>query len=359
MRDVEAAVVGIGPAGFFAAVELARHATVALIGRPPEAHPAPPRLELVPEASLRWLQSLLGTVEGIEPFDEPRRVAWQHADAETQPMRAALVDRSVFDRSLLALLCGQREISWELRRVGAVGPGPHVFGPLRARRVLDATGRASLTATRRLRLRRPFFGRSFAAPRPATVQRGFALAALPEGYVVRIVSERHTVLTLFSSSSQARLLSRLPEMAQQAGAGFILEGLPRWEQFVAGPTLHASVQASAGDSPRSGGNMPLRIGDAAFARDTLSSQGLASALADAAYGAAVRSEFDARQLAARQAAGLTHHLDTIAGLVGTCRYVERGCWRDYLDDIHLFRSDIGHFTRTLNDSSIARAEPLC
>lgn len=334
MRDVEVAVVGMGPAGFFAAVQLARHASVALIGRPPEAHPAAPRLELVPEASLRWVRSLLGTVEGIEPFEESRRVAWQHADAETQSMRSVLVDRSVFDRSLLALLCGQREISWELRRVGALGPGPHVFGPVRARRVLDATGRASLTATRRLRLRRPFFGRSFAAPRPAAVRRGFALAALPEGYVVRIVSERHTVLTLFSSSSQARLLNRLPERAQRAGAGFILEGLPRLDQFVAGPTLPASVQASAGDS--------LRIGDAAFARDTLSSQGLASALADAAYGAAVRTDFDARQLAARQAAGLAQHLDTIAELVGACRYLQQGCWRDYLDDIHQLRSDVGH-----------------
>jgi 2-polyprenyl-6-methoxyphenol hydroxylase-like FAD-dependent oxidoreductase len=333
MLDMDVAVVGMGPAGLFAAAELARRGrSVALVGKFPVAQPDFPRLELVPWAAIQRLQSLFGPLEGVEPVDEPRRVAWAHADPEIVSMPGALVDRSVFDGSFLRAVLQLPGVLATLCNVRRQSCRTNVFGRVRAGAWLDASGRASVSARVRCALARPFFARSFVAPRPRQLARGLSIAATDTGYVVRLCSDRRVVLTLFATRSEDRALARLPEILSRANARFVLAGLPRLGAFRAGVTHHASVQAFYGAG--------ARIGDAAFARDALSSQGISSALSDARYGASVAAAADLEQLAQRQQVCLMHHLEQLEELAGACRFASSPVWNDYRVHIGEFRDRV-------------------
>jgi flavin-dependent dehydrogenase len=90
----------------------------------------------------------------------------------------------------------------------------------------------------------------------------------------------------------------------------------------AGKISSASVQWTRG-------KVGLRIGDAALAKDTLSSQGLASGISEALYAAALRKEeeqtlFSLRQIEQRQA-----HLNSLAHLIARCRFRQQEAWQQY------------------------------
>jgi len=79
----------------------------------------------------------------------------------------------------------------------------------------------------------------------------------------------------------------LERQLQEVGAGWILIGLPALASLIPGKVSAASVQWATDGAG-------WRIGDALWARDTLSSQGLAAGISEALYcAAAVRASGDA------------------------------------------------------------------
>jgi hypothetical protein len=106
------------------------------------------------------------------------------------------------------------------------------------------------------------------------------------------------------------------------GASFLCEDMPALASMKQGATSVSSVQWSIA------GHAPL-AGDAAIARDALSSQGLAASLSDSLYAvAAIFSEhLDCLHL--RQAENLTAHLKLLKEQIAQCRYREKPLWQAY------------------------------
>jgi hypothetical protein len=197
-----------------------------------------------------------------------------------------------------------------------------------ARRLIDATGRAASTAARRVSAPRPWVARPFwsATPAPASL-RDFRIAALPGGYVYRVGSSEADTLWLAGRGS---LLSAEPGSIQAAiklaGGGWVLEGLPPLASLQRGRAFPVSVQWAEGSTA-------IAVGDAALARDALSSQGVAAGLSSACYAAAVESAQDEIGFREHQHAERALHLQSLAQLIGTCRYSDCIEWQRYLSFI--------------------------
>lgn len=86
----------------------------------------------------------------------------------------------------------------------------------------------------------------------------------------------------------------------------------------------ASVQWTSGEVGR-------RVGDAALARDILSSQGLAAGISEALYAAAIQSEDDETLLSLRQAEEKAAHLRSLRNLIARCRFREVEVWQEYAE----------------------------
>ena len=109
-----------------------------------------------------------------------------------------------------------------------------------------------------------------------------------------------------------------------AGARWLLEGFPPLETASTGRAYAASVQWSE--------NSPCAaIGDAALARDILSSQGLATGFSDALYGVASQTEGEAKLCEDRRISERAAHLRLLARLFASCRYRDRADWIQYFD----------------------------
>ena len=86
--------------------------------------------------------------------------------------------------------------------------------------------------------------------------------------------------------------------------------------------MPASVQWTAGGDAR-------RIGDAALARDALSSQGLAAGISEALYAAAVVDESGESLLSLRQREQRAAHLLSLARSIAACRFRAEEAWQEY------------------------------
>jgi hypothetical protein len=69
------------------------------------------------------------------------------------------------------------------------------------------------------------------------------------------------------------------------------------------------------------------VGDAALARDSLSSQGLAASASDSFYAVAAASDKSALQ--SRHNANLQAHLGQLSDVLKRCRFRSAPVWRDY------------------------------
>lgn len=126
------------------------------------------------------------------------------------------------------------------------------------------------------------------------------------GYVYRLGTP---ALLSFGIVAPGRLpLAAMPCELRQLGLGWILGGLPSLETMTVGRSGIASVQW--GEGP----DHPIRVGDAALARDALSSQGLANGLSDA-----LQASEDEKGLWRR------HKEECQAHLTSLIREIQR-CW---------------------------------
>jgi hypothetical protein len=176
-----------------------------------------------------------------------------------------------------------------------------------AARVIDASGRTAVSAVRRVRPAEPFVARTITAKGQfSRAARAFQLAAMPDGYVYRLGTP--ALLTFGVVAPKRFHHAAVASKLRQLRLGWILTGLPPLETMAAGRSGIASVQWSEGP------HHPIRVGDAALARDSLSSQGMANGLSDALQAAENETGLLRRQKEERQ----TH----LASLI---REIE-GCW---------------------------------
>jgi 2-polyprenyl-6-methoxyphenol hydroxylase-like FAD-dependent oxidoreductase len=127
-----------------------------------------------------------------------------------------------------------------------------------------------------------------------------------------------------------------------AGADWLLEGLPPLESLQSGRAFPVSVQW-AEESPA------IAVGDAALARDVLSSQGMAAGLSSARYAVAVESENDRALLLQHQSAERARHLQSLSQLVAACRYGNSVEWQQYGEFIGNHLEAVSHDTIWLSE----------
>jgi hypothetical protein len=265
-------------------------------------NPGPPRVDSVPAPLLALLLEFgIHPAEiGVTELQDTRMASWESRDPVVLRTRAmAYVMRPELDLAL------RREVLRSPAVTIVPTLDPHASRT--AARVIDASGRTAVSAVRRVRPTEPFVARTITATGQfSRAARAFQLAAMPDGYVYRLGAPALLTFGIvapkrFHSAAVARKL-------RQLGLGWILNGLPSLETMVAGRSGIASVQWSEGP------HHPIRVGDAALARDSLSSQGMANGLSDAVQASENETGLWRRHKEERQA-----HLASLM------REIER-CW---------------------------------
>jgi flavin-dependent dehydrogenase len=326
MRDFDVAILGAGAVGMIAALQVVRSGRTAIVvTRRIPRNDDLPRVDAVPAGLLALLLDL-----GIDPgrigadrLHQTRVSAWATAapSASKAPLTAH-VERPALELALLDRLVATggavvvREFYELSADGGAAGDG------WSAQTVVDATGRRALTATRRQRPARPWVARTFWTPSQSSgAEPWFAVAALPDGYAYRLSSRSIACLGVVGRLVIAGLPAAI-EAVVRSRASWLLDGLPTLAAMRPGAGGAACVQWT-----ETGGH--LRIGDAALARDPLSSQGLATGASEAMLGAAVRHDRDRALLAARQREQRQAHFVSLLEAIAHCRYADAQSWRAY------------------------------
>ena len=338
-------VVGSGPVALVHALFSAPHRPVRLAAWPPPEGtgagpapvapalaPAPIGVEAVPAPLLTLLLEL-----GIHPREldveelhRRRFVAWEAIEPgrpdrpEQRPVRAA----AHLERA--ALLAALWRRVWSCPDIRLVPPAAAFAlapaeGPL-----VDARGRSAAAG--------PAGGRRLRPPRAwvastCTLARGdrdgsLRLAAAPAGYGFRLGSASHLTIGWVAPGPPPRTAGQLRKALVEAGVGWLLDGVVleadiAVRQRIA--SLSAAVEPGRGGDGQ--GDGALRLGDAAFARDALASQGLAVGLSDACQ--SVRAERQASDGQERTADGARRHVRSLVGVLDSCRHRDEPAWRAY------------------------------
>ncbi|MHB8268214.1 geranylgeranyl reductase family protein [Bradyrhizobium sp.] len=322
-REFDVAVLGAGPVGLIAALQLSRSGrTVAIAANRLPAPDGARRVDAVPASFLALLVELGINPIGIgaDRLHRTRASAWLSAAPQVSNGAAtAHVERPALD---VALLEAAMRAGCAIRSDFRLDAGKLRGRGWTAKRLLDATGRCAVTASRRIHAPKPWVARIFQAPVDMH-DRGFAIAQLPHGYVYRlgaastlafgVVGRRDAVAGSFSDIAQ-HLRARAPWM---------LEDLPRFAALRSTGACAASVQWSEGNG--------LRIGDAALARDALSSQGIATGASEALQACAIDGEEDLASIIARQREQRQAHLRSLLGVLENGRFSDTPAWREYID----------------------------
>jgi 2-polyprenyl-6-methoxyphenol hydroxylase-like FAD-dependent oxidoreductase len=325
------AILGAGPAGLTAALIASRSMRVVLVadripGRSPDL-----RIEAIPARTLAMLTEL-----GVEPSSLGAAALhdghWSSWETDAPQFRAsaptAHIERPALERALFARVCEER-IAFLVEPGAPHHDGSDFWGPgWRAAHLIDATGRAAITARKRVAAAHPWASRFFwSGNKERKLTDAFAIAPLRDGYAYRIGSGAHIGLGLVGRSRLLRAApERIAEILRAENALWLLDGLPPLARMRIGASGPCSVQWAVG-------SRALLIGDAALARDALSSQGLAGSLSDAFHAVEAILSGDPGRLAERHAANRTSHLALLNELVGRNRTRDAPLWREYADHV--------------------------
>ena len=152
-------------------------------------------------------------------------------------------------------------------------------------------------------------------------QQVLRLASLPTGYAYRLGNRTTMTLGLvedrpLEKGTSCSVLERLGELE----AGWLLREFPLVD-LKPGRGGPASVQWTDGE-----GSI-IRIGDAAFARDALASQGIANGISNGLRAVKLR---DTRTGALdRQLSEIFSHITRVAEFISTCRHRDSDSWWNY------------------------------
>jgi 2-polyprenyl-6-methoxyphenol hydroxylase-like FAD-dependent oxidoreductase len=329
-RLFDVAVLGAGPAGLTAALQCAETRRVVVCTPRVLDLPTPLRVDCIPAQTLVLLGEL-----GIEPtvigasLPTGRvRQAWTSSGSEdVLAARTFHIERHRLDRALLARALSNANIEFtsfvhrpEFRAHVFVGDG------WRAPLIIDASGSAAVMAPKRFHPVHPWAARTWLIGAKQDDIKGFQIAALPEGYVYRLGTGSHTTVGVVGASRFVRakpedILARL----QEVGCGWILEALEPFTKRQPSWGGRGSLQWSSLSM------LPvLPVGDAAIARDPLSSQGLATALSDALSAAAVVDDAALELFRSRHCTNLANHISSLASHLRSCRWRDAPVWAQYL-----------------------------
>jgi hypothetical protein len=314
-------ILGAGPTGLAAALALAPTGRVRIIAPTLPAATDAPRVDMVPAAFLAFLLELgvHPTQIGVSDLHDARLMAWGSAEPETVRGNAmAHVERPALE---LALLAAMERLS-RVTIVAAAVVEPTGLDD----RVIDATGRRAVSATRTVGLPQPWIARVFALRGEFDqTDQAFRMAALPAGYTYRIASPRLMTIGVVLSKATGNLTAVETERyIRAAGAGWMLTGIGRLDSLLPGKGGVASVQWS-------GGSAATRlVGDAALARDSISAQGLSIGISNAV--AVARRAGDPTNSTQHH---LHRHLGMLATAIASSRFRSEAPWEQYLRFVRL------------------------
>jgi len=322
-RDFSIAILGGGPTGLIATLAAAKQTRTALILNRLPTSDSPMRIDSIPARTLALLVEL-----GIHPKDlgvtslqsESWR-SWETAEpSRNAGVQTAHIERTRLERSLFAAVRAREQVTIIVDNKRPFMDG-YFFGQgWRARTLIDATGRAMVSATSRVRPSRPWAS-CFYWSRRNGASPDFRMAALSCGYAYRLGSADHIGIGIAGRGNWLRAAPQALETTiRDDGAGWLLDGIPPISEMQLGATGTCSVQWA-----RACRATPA--GDAALARDSLSSQGLAASASDAFYAVAAAS--DRRALQSRFSANLRAHLGQLSDVLKRCRFRHTSVWCDY------------------------------
>jgi 2-polyprenyl-6-methoxyphenol hydroxylase-like FAD-dependent oxidoreductase len=324
-RDFDIAVLGGGPAGLVSALAAAKHVRTALVVDRLSIADDPMRIDSIPARTLALLVEL-----GVDPralgtkcLHSGRWAGWEaaapawHQGAQTAHIERPRLEQALFEAvratgRVTIIMDGTRP-RWAK---GFIGTG------WRAQTLIDATGRASVTARVRKRPAHPWASRFFWTAR-REISPEFRIAALSCGYAYRLGSADRIGIGI---AGRGRWLNADPptleRLLRNEAAEWLLEGMPPVSSMVRGASGTSSVQWARG------GRSAL-VGDAALSRDSLSSQGLAASISDALYAIAAAASGDVKSLRERHTTNLASHLTYLTELVRRCRFRASPLWHAY------------------------------
>lgn len=356
-RWFDTAVLGAGPAGLVAALSAARRGDVALVADRAPREDDPPRIDVVPAGLVALLVELGVDPEavGVDRLHELRWVAWSSDAPRLQRLApAAHLERPRLECILWSHVMRHPHVTPFLSKGWARQADVFWGDGWRSRRLIDATGRSAVTADSVTRPPRPWAARSlWAKHRRDGRGPAFALAACPDGYTYRVGARAGVSVGFVGRGSAVEGDPEdLERRLRSRGGGWMIDDLPPLPSFTEGRAATASVQWAAPSTSKPG---PLRIGEAALARDPLSSQGIATACSEALFVAALESAADVELFERRQLEQRRAHLVALETMLEDCRFSGEPTWRTYAEFIaqHAEAAPPGHVVALRDDTIVS------
>src|SRR5262249_49408827 len=200
----------------------------------------PPRVDAAPAALLGLLVELgihPASIGATEVFT--RRFAAWSSGAPTLIDGPATVhlERPALDVALLGVLRRLDDAAIEIRRWNPARDC------MRTGAIIDASGRAAVTATRRIRPDRPWAARTFWLDRAACrATADFAIAALPSGYAYRLGGASQLIIGVVGRGPAVTGPAADVARRIRRRASWIMDGLPDHADMAEGAAGAASVQ---------------------------------------------------------------------------------------------------------------------
>jgi 2-polyprenyl-6-methoxyphenol hydroxylase-like FAD-dependent oxidoreductase len=325
-------VFGAGPVGLTAALQASKRFRTTLITTRVANVADDPRIEAVPAQTIALFIEL-----GIHPhrigvrqLHETRLVAWDSAiPVPVRSGTAAYVERPALELALLERVAASR-IRLLLAEDKLAIRAALRSSLQRRLRIIDATGRAAVSAAQRIRPRYSWIARMFILPSHRSIAPELRIAALPHGFAYRMASTNYAVVGIVGNSTELGNAQGDPEhYLRGQNAGWMLEGISDLNERIAEKNAPASVQWTTGAA--------LRVGDAALARDTLSSQGLACGISEALAASTIGDAEEESRFCEKQQLERLSHLRNVSRLIDACRFKDSEAWaryREFICDNH-------------------------